>query len=105
MIIKLPFIIDDGVSVRECDFTDLKIIIEMHLKFQVYSQKKTLWIFNTKKLESEGLIYILYASLKSLDYVYSPFCVRISERIKVVECPELHRWKNNIMLLMVLGII
>ncbi len=96
---RLPFNIYDGKKTRACTYEDLFIIVEFALDATVYTHEKEWLIFN-KKLYGMGTLMLLYASIKALKQAnhglyYSSLVVVDSTRIARVKCKDLHKWKDN----------
>lgn len=93
---KLPFNITDGATTRLCDYSDLFIICEFNLKFDIYN-KGTI----VDQKTSNDVLYFLYGAIRALKeagkmYPMSYLDVLIVvdyHKIASITCLDLHSWK------------
>lgn len=100
---KLPFTIYDGKKTRSCTYEDLFVIVEFNLDASVYSRETSFFGLAYKKLYGMGSVVLLYASVKAVLQANQglpwghALTIVDSTRISRIKCKELHKWKNNTM--------
>ncbi len=106
-MIALPFDIHDGRITRRCEYTDLLIIVKLGLLFTVYSKERK-WYFWRHELELEKLhfVYIdITTWYETRDTWFLTLAQHDSIGISHVVCSDLHKWKENTLLKIVLELI
>lgn len=96
---KLPFKIHDGKKYRPCTYEDLFIIVTWGLDYTIHGKRKYLI---SRKMPNYTLVdmYNALTKLRDLNSIYSPlnYLTMVSfleSRIGHIKCKELHKWKAN----------
>lgn len=97
---RLPFTIYDGKKSQVCTYEDLFIIVELGLDATVYSRETEWFGFRHKKHYGMGTLILLYASIKAIhqnaNYLPHGYISAVdSTRIFSITCRDLHKWRNN----------
>lgn len=102
---NLPFRVDDGKRTRTCTFSDLWVIIQFGLTFKIYSKRK---FFRRKQIQNDYL-HGMYTSINAIRmnkiYLSIPQTnyISIITEISLIKCEELHKWKQNSMVKLIMS--
>lgn len=102
---KLPFKVHDGTTKRSSDLKDLTIMCELNLDFTVYSTEKY-WFFFRREIHPD-IVFIVYSAVRAINKraTLSPLmttAVINSYQIHRIVCKDLHKWKDNSLLNMMI---